>query len=199
MTTDVRLGTTTLSNPPVVNALFNDLRYAWVWLLVRLYVGWEWLEAGWEKTHEAAWTQTGLAVKGFWTRAIMVPEPPARPAIAYDWYRSFIEMLLSHEAYVWFAKLIVVGELAIGIALVLGVAIGLSAFFGAFMNWNFIMSGTASVNGVMLILSLLLVVAWKTAGYWGADRWILRWLGTPWDRSGVFRAAGSTATSRPSR
>lgn len=187
MQSDVQFGSTAISSPPALHALFNQLRFAWFWLLVRLYIGWDWLTAGWEKTHEPAWTETGLAVKGFWTHAIAVPPPPGRPAIAFDWYRSFIEWLLSHGAYGWFAKLIVVSELAIGIALILGVLVGLSALAGAFMNWNFIMSGSASVNGVMLVLSILLVLAWKTAGWWGADRWILRWLGTPWNRSGLFR------------
>jgi thiosulfate dehydrogenase (quinone) large subunit len=194
MASEIQLGPTTLTDPPLLQTVFNDLRFAWLWLLVRLYVGYEWLHAGWEKTREAAWTQTGLAVKGFWTHAIAVPPPPGRPAIAYDWYRSLIEWLLQNNAHVWFAKFIIFGELAVGIALILGVIVGISAFFGAFMNWNYIMSGTASVNGVMIVLSILLILSWKTAGYWGADRWILRWIGTPWNRSGLFAAGGG---SRP--
>jgi thiosulfate dehydrogenase (quinone) large subunit len=195
MTPEVRMGSTTLTDPPLLTSLFNDLRFAWVWLLVRLYVGYEWLAAGWEKTHESAWTQTGLAVKGFWTRAIMVPQPPARPAIEYEWYRSFIEFLLSSNAYPWFAKFIVFCELSIGVALILGVAVGLGAFFGAFMNWNFIMSGSGSTNGMLIVLSILLVLAWKVAGYWGADRWVLRWIGTPWNRSGFFAGRGEPRPS----
>jgi thiosulfate dehydrogenase [quinone] large subunit len=41
------------------------------------------------------------------------------------------------------------------------------------MNWNFIMAGSASVNGVFLILAVLLVLAWKVAGYIGVDRFLL--------------------------
>ncbi len=194
MTPEVRMGSTTLTDPPLLTSLFNDLRFAWVWLLVRLYVGYEWLAAGWEKTHEPAWTQTGLAVKGFWTHAIVVPQPPARPPIEYEWYRSFIEFLLNSNAHAWFAKFIVFGELAIGIALIVGVVVGISAFFGAFMNWNFIMSGSGSTNGMLIVLSILLILAWKVAGYWGADRWVLRGIGTPWNRNGLFAGRG---VSRP--
>jgi thiosulfate dehydrogenase [quinone] large subunit len=182
----VRLGSTTLSTPPFVNRLFNDVRFAWIWLVVRLYVGYEWLHAGIEKLESPAWTQTGLAVKGFWTRALVVPPPPGRPTIEYDWWRSFIEFLLNGGHHVWFAKLVIFGELAVGIALILGVLVGVSAFFGALINWAYIMSGAASINGVLIVLSFLLILAWKTAGYLGADRFLLRRLGTPWDHDGVF-------------
>ena len=41
------------------------------------------------------------------------------------------------------AELVAVGELLIGVGLILGVFTGIAAFFGAFMNWNFMMAGTA--------------------------------------------------------
>lgn len=184
--TEVRLGDTRLTNPPALTALFTDLRLAWVWIPVRLFLAYEWLHAAIEKIESPAWTQTGLALKGFWVKAVAMPPPPARPPIAFDWYRSFLQMLLDHEAYTWFAKIIYFSELAFGIALLLGAFVGVAALFAGFMNWNFIMAGTASVNGMLIVLSVLLVLAWRTAGYWGLDRWILKRLGTPWDASGVF-------------
>jgi thiosulfate dehydrogenase [quinone] large subunit len=57
---------------------------------------------------------------------------------------------------------------------------GTAAFVGGFMNWNFMMAGSASVNPVFLTLSVLLILAWKTAGYWGLDRFLLPLVGTPW-------------------
>ena len=72
------------------------------------------------------------------------------------------------------------GELLIGIALIVGAFVGIAAFFGAFLNWNFVMAGTASSNGLLLVLAVLLVLAWKVAGYIGADFYLLRWLGVPW-------------------
>ena len=44
------------------------------------------------------------------------------------------------------------------------------------------MAGSASTNGLLLMLAVLLVLAWKVAGWWGLDRWLLPLLGTPWYR-----------------
>ena len=71
--------------------------------------------------------------------------------------------MLDSGAYVWFAKIIAVGELVIGIALIVGLFVGVTAFLAVFMNWNFIMSGSASVNGVFFGLAVLLVLAWRIA------------------------------------
>jgi thiosulfate dehydrogenase (quinone) large subunit len=48
-----------------------------------------------------------------------------------------------------------------------GASVGIAAFFAALMNWNFIMAGSASTNGLLLIGAIVLVLAWKTAGYYG--------------------------------
>jgi thiosulfate dehydrogenase [quinone] large subunit len=71
----------------------------------------------------------------------------------------------------------------IGIALIIGAFVGIAAFFGALMNWNYIMAGAASTNGLLLVVAILLVLAWKVAGYYGADFILLRWLGVPWQAS----------------
>ena len=167
------------SDPPFAAKLFGDTRWSIVWLIMRLYVGYEWLTAGLEKLQSPAWTQTGLALKGFWTNAIVVNDA-AHPTIAFGWYRAFLSGLLNSGSYVWFSKLIVAGELLIGIALILGIFTGIAAFFGGFMNWNFMMAGSASTNPLLFVISIILILAWKTAGYIGLDRWILPLLGTPW-------------------
>lgn len=170
----------TITDPAFVVSLLNSTKWSWLWLLIRLYVGYSWLTSGWGKIGNPAWMQTGTALKGFLERAVAVPDAPARPAIAFDWYRTFLQSLLASDAYVWFAKLIVFGEVLIGIALILGAFVGIAAFFGGFMNWNFMMAGTASTNPMLFTLSILLILAWKNAGWWGLDRWLLSLLGTPW-------------------
>ena len=169
-----------LEDPPMAKALFGSTRLAPAWLVIRLYVGYEWVAAGLHKLGDPAWTSTGLALKGFWERAVLVPDAPARPVIGYGWYRDFLQTLLDGGHYTWFAKLIVAGELAVGIALILGAFTGIAAFSGSFMSWNFMMAGTASINPLMFTFSILLMLAWKTAGWWGADRYLLPLLGTPW-------------------
>lgn len=168
-----------IEDPPIARLLYEDTRFSWVWLLARLYVGYSWVTSGWGKVGNPAWMQTGDALRGFWQNAVAIP-PTGRPPISFSWYRDFINGLLAGGHYVWFAKLIVFAELAIGIALILGAFTGLAAFFGGFMNWNFLMAGTASINPVLFTLSILLVLSWKTAGWIGLDRWLLPLIGTPW-------------------
>lgn len=173
---------TYVSDPPFVVDLFSNTRWSWLWLLLRLYLGYQWLTSGWGKLGNPGWTQTGEALRGFWERAVAVPDAPARPAIAFDWYRAFIQGLLDSGAYTWFSKLIVAGEILVGIALILGAFVGIAAFAGAFLNWNFMMAGTASINPLMFLFTIFLILAWKTAGWIGLDRWLLPAIGTPWQR-----------------
>ena len=167
-----------LQDPPVARFLFGDTRVAWVWLLLRLYVGYSWIDASLHKLSSAGWMSDGSALAGFWKGAVAAPD--GKPVVAFDWYRSFLLMMLNGGHYVWFAKLVAVGEFMIGLGLILGAFVGVAALFGAFMNWNFIMAGSASTNGMLLVLAVLLVLAWKVAGYWGLDRFLLRAVGTPW-------------------
>ncbi len=176
----------TISDPPFAISLFGSTRWAWLWLIIRLYVGYTWLTSGLGKLGNPAWVATGTALKSFWEKAVAIPAPPARPPIAFDWYRVFIQALLDGGHYTWFAKLVTAGELLIGAALILGAFTGIAAFFGGFMNWNFMMAGTASINPVLFTFSILLIAAWKTAGWWGLDRVLLPLLGTPWRPGIVF-------------
>ena len=38
-----------LQEPALARFLFADTRAAWLWLVVRVYLGYEWLLAGWDK------------------------------------------------------------------------------------------------------------------------------------------------------
>ncbi len=183
MSNVLRLKRQPIQGLPLVRKLFSDAWAAWLWLPVRVWLGYVWVESALGKINDPAWVVTGDAIRGFWTRAVAIPEQ-GRPPIAFEWYRGFIQSLLDAQAHTWFARLVAYGELLVGIALIVGVLTGVAAFFGGFMNWNFIMAGTASTNGLMLLASVGLVAAWKVAGLVGADTFVLRWLST-------FRAAPS--------
>jgi thiosulfate dehydrogenase [quinone] large subunit len=170
---------TVVTNPPLAKFLFEDTRFAVVWTVIRVLLGLSWIDAASHKLGNPGWMETGAALKGYWTSAAAIPET-GKPAIAFDWYRSFIQGLLDSGSYVWFAKLIAMGELLVGVALVIGAFVGIAAFFGGLMNWNFLMAGSASTNPLLFAAAILLVLAWKTAGYYGADRFLLSYLGTPW-------------------
>ena len=169
-----------VEDPPLARALFASTGAAWFWLIVRLYVGYEWLEAGLEKLGNPAWMGDGSALLGYWQRAVAVPAPPARAAITYDWFRDFLQFLIASGAHPWFAKLIVFGEVAVGVGLIVGAFVGVAAFFGALMNMNFMLAGSASTNPVLFFLAVGLMLAWKVAGHYGLDRVLLPLVGTPW-------------------
>lgn len=183
------------SDPPIANTLLNSTRWSWLWLVARLYLGYTWLSSGIGKVSNPAWVQSGEALKGFWEQAVLIPEAPARPAISFDWYRTFLQAMLDGGAYTWFAKLVVAGEILIGAALILGLFTGIAAFFGGFLNWNFMMAGTASTNPVLFTISIFLILAWKTAGWIGLDRWIMPALGTPWQPGRLFAKEENTASA----
>lgn len=171
-------GVVTVADPPWFFTLFSTTRFAWLWLIIRLYVGYQWISAGYGKLTNPEWW-SGDALASFWAKAIAIPEQ-GRPDIAYDWYRAFLTYMYDHQWYTWFSKIIMFGETTIGLCLILGAFVGIAAFLGCFLNWNFIMAGSASSNGLLFALSVLLVLAWKVAGWYGLDRYLLPMLGTPW-------------------
>jgi thiosulfate dehydrogenase [quinone] large subunit len=48
------------------------------------------------------------------------------------------------------------------------------------MNMSFLLAGSASTNPVLFTLAVGVMLAWKVAGYYGLDRYLLPMLGTPW-------------------
>ena len=170
-----------LHTPAFIKTIFNHPLAGLIWLPIRVWIGWQWLEAGLHKFESPAWMQTGAALKGFWMGAVAVPATGTAP-IHYAWYRSFLQLLINAQAYTWFAKLVTIGEILVGVAMILGIFTWFSAFMGGLMNWNYIMAGSASVNPMFLILSVFLVLAWKVAGYFGADYFLVPWFASLFGR-----------------
>lgn len=168
-----------LQDPPFAQKLLSDPRASWIWLIARVWLGWEWIDASLHKINSPAWTQTGDAIKGYWVNAVAIPEV-GRPAVSFDWYRSFLQMLIDTNAQTYMGPMIAYGELLVGIALIVGAFTGVAAFFGALMNWNFMMAGSASSNPMLFVVAIGLILAWKVAGYIGLDYFLLRFIGTPW-------------------
>lgn len=186
----------TIVDPPLTRKMFSETgAWTWVWAVVRIYVGYAWVTAGWHKFTNPLWMDGGQALKGFWEKVVMVPAPPAKAAITYGWFRDFLQALLSGGHYTWFAKLIVFGEILVGVALILGAFVGIAAFFGAVMNFSFMLAGSASTNPVLFLGAVILMLAWKTAGYRGLDRWLLRRLGTPWSVTRASDGAPKTGAA----
>jgi len=168
-----------VQDPPFLMKLLSDPRAAWLFLPLRIWLGYQWISASLHKISNPDWVVSGNALKGFWTGAVAV-SATGKSAITFDWYRGFLQYMLDIQAYTWFAKLVAYGELLIGIGLILGAFTGFAAFFGGLMNWNFMMAGSASTNPLLFVAAVAIILGWKVAGYIGADYFLLRFLGTPW-------------------
>jgi thiosulfate dehydrogenase [quinone] large subunit len=155
-------------------------------LIVRLYVGWAWLQAGWGKVTNPAWVgnKAGTALAGFVNNAL-TKASGEHPDVQI-WYASFLRNIVLPHAGTW-GHLVAFGETLVGIGLILGAFAGIAAFFGIVMNLNYLLAGAVSVNPILLMLSIFLVLAWKTVGWWGLDRWLLPALGTPWRPGRIFQ------------
>ena len=169
------------SEPPFAKFMFASTAVAWLWLVVRLYVGYEWLMVGWGKLGNPAWIgdKAGTAVAGFLNGALQ-KTGGHHPDVS-GWSGAFVQIVALPNASV-FSYLVTFGEILVGAALILGAFTGIAAFFGTFMNLNFLFAGTVSLNPVLLLLQLFLILAWRVAGWYGLDRYLLPRLGTPWQK-----------------
>ncbi len=183
--------TVQIPEPKLSRLLFSDTRLSWLWLVLRLYVGWEWLTAGWDKLLSPAWlgSSAGSALQRFLSGALS-KVGGQHPDVS-SWYGSFLTSAVSGHA-VFFSYLVTYGELLAGIGLIVGAFTGIAAFFGAFMNLNYLLAGTVSTNPVLFVLELFLMLAWRNAGWLGIDRWLLPVLGVPWKPGKVFQEQSST-------
>lgn len=202
--------TVDIEEPALAKWLFGSTQTAWLWLIVRLWLGWEWLHAGWGKvfggdinpfseggftlsgSSNIGWVRAGEIIRdgetvargigdsvaGFASGAIAAAEGP-HPSVAYPWYVNFLEWVRD-TGHPYFGPVVAVGELLIGIALILGAFVGIAAFLGAIMNFSFVFAGSAGVNPAMILISGLLILAWRNAGWIGLDRYLLPKIGVPW-------------------
>lgn len=108
---------------------------------------------------------------GFLTQALQ-KTGGEHPDVA-SWYAWFItNVALPHATL--FSYVVTFGELLVGIGLILGVFTAFAALGGAFMNLNYLFAGTVSTNPLMLIIQIILILAWRVAGWYGGDYFIYK-------------------------
>ncbi|HEX6289082.1 MAG TPA: hypothetical protein VFZ66_07815 [Herpetosiphonaceae bacterium] len=190
---DPRQDTIAVRNPTITHFLFESPRSAPLWLGARVYLGYEWFDAGRHKIIDPKWME-GTSLRAYWERAASIPEQ-GRPPVTYDWYRDFLQGLLNGGHETWFAPLVAFGELLVGVALIVGALVGVAAFFGALMNMSFMLAGSASTNPLLFTLAIGLILAWKVAGYIGVDRFLLPVLGAPWSPGTFFQRPQAGVTT----
>jgi thiosulfate dehydrogenase [quinone] large subunit len=174
--------------------LFRSSAASLVWLVVRLWLGYQWANAGYQKIwgseKSAFWFGGGAGVKGFATAGV-VGSSTGKGGASYGWWAGFLHNFVIPNAS-WIAKFIALGELVIGIALILGLLTGLAALAGLLLNLIYMFSGSAGVNPAYAILSMGLILGWRNAGLLGLDRFALS---TAWRRN-HFNRVGRRASHR---
>lgn len=150
---------------------FEDKRSSIIWLVARLYVGWQWLHAGWEKLFSPAWVggSAGTAVSGFLNGALA--KTGGEHPDVMSWYAWLIKNVFLPSAPIM-SYLVVAGEILVGIALIIGFKTKKSAIIGSFMNFNYLFSGTVSINPFLLLIQILIIAAYKVSGWIGVDRFL---------------------------
>jgi thiosulfate dehydrogenase [quinone] large subunit len=188
----------TIEDPKIARFLFNSRGAAGIWLLARLYLGYTWLHAGWEKItgtgggtfswHWAytseSWLKSSSGLKGFVGFALQ-GAGGEHAAVNFGWYAAFLRWIERSGAGV-LAPAIAIGEFLIGVALILGLFTAIAAFFGGLLSVSFGLAGVAGVNPAFFVIEVLLILAWRNAGYYGLDRYVLPAVGTPWQRGKLF-------------
>jgi thiosulfate dehydrogenase [quinone] large subunit len=163
-----------------MNAILRDPRLGFVWLAARLWVGWQFLHAGYDKTftsESSSWWGSTSGIQGFLGNAGSAKSTSGAYAPVSHWYGSLINHVFLH-ADRFFAIAIPAGELLVGVGLILGLFTMASAFFGVLLNLNFLLSGSTSagVNPLMFGIGLLIMFAGSAAYVYGVDRVTMPWL-----------------------
>ena len=172
--------------PGFAKFLFASTGAAWLWLVVRLYLGYEWAHAGWDKVFgEPSWINSTEPLSGFVGFALSNAGQGDHSAVNYGWYAAFLRWVGGDGAG-FMSTTTSIGELAIGLLLILGLFTGIAAFMGGMLSMSFGLAGVAGVNPIFFLLEILLILAWRNAGYMGLDRFVLPALGTPWEPGKLF-------------
>ena len=150
----------------------------WIALL-RVVVGAWFLKAVWTKlTIASVW---GIPFPAVSQRFVgFQPKRVAEFAAGnpVGWYKDFLENIVLPNAAL-FAKFQTYGEVAVGIGLILGFCVGLTALVGLFLTVNYGLATQWMSFGqqgfhVMLVTSMIVLLGSRAGRAWGADGLILR-------------------------
>ncbi len=190
--------TATIEEPRIARFLFTSPAAAWIWLVARIWLGYQWFHAGWEKITgtgggtfawhwgytQESWLRGSAGLKGFVGYALKGAGTD-HASVNYGWYAAFLRWIERSGAGV-LAPAIAIGEALIGLALIFGLFTAIAALFGGMLSVSFGLAGVAGVNPVFFLLEVMIILAWRNAGYYGLDRYVLPALGTPWQPGRVF-------------
>lgn len=155
----------------MINTFLRENRIAaGILAVIRIYLGWSWMTAGWGKI------TGGFDAAGFLNGALANPvADKATGAAVYPTFNAFIEgVALPNVGMINF--LIPWGEFLVGLGLILGCLTTAAMFFGLMMNFMFMFAGTVSTNPWMILIGVVILAAGANAGKYGADYYVLPYL-----------------------
>lgn len=144
----------------------NNLAAA-ILTILRLYLGYSFLVAGWGKI-----TGGQFDASGFIANAIKNPVTGPDGNAVFGFYTTFLETLALPNVHI-FNMIVPWGEFLVGLGLILGCLTSADAFFGMVMNFSFLMAGAISHNPTDIILGFLIFMAGANAGKFGIDFYLL--------------------------
>ncbi|CAH2716929.1 hypothetical protein BACCIP111895_04117 [Neobacillus rhizosphaerae] len=160
----------------VVNWLRENKVAAGILTVLRLYLGYSWLTAGWGKL-----TSGGFDASGYLKAVIANPVKGPDGGVVYGWYVEFLKGFALPNVDI-FNTIVPVGEFLIGLGLILGCLTTAAMFFGLVMNYAFFLAGTVSHIPTDLFIGAIILFAGYNAGRIGLDRWVI-----PFIRTTVFK------------
>ena len=143
--------------------------------ILRIYVGWEWLSRAIDKnfgSDSVNWvgSQAGSHVTAFMQGALQKSVGP-HPDVQWL-YVDFAQYVALPHATI-FSFLTAWGELAVGIALILGCFTTCALLGALFLNFNYLFAGTVSMNPLLILIETVLIWVGPSVYYLGLDHILL--------------------------
>jgi len=152
--------------------------------VLRVYLGYAWMTAGWGKI-TGGFDASGF-LKGVTANPVMGPDG----AVVYGTYVSFLKGVALPNVGL-FNVLVPWGEFLVGLGLILGCLTTAAMFFGVLMNFAFLLAGTVSHNPTDILMGVIILAAGFNAGRYGLDYYVV-----PFIRKAIFKKDGNILSQK---
>jgi thiosulfate dehydrogenase [quinone] large subunit len=149
----------------LINFLRKNKPVSILLAVLRVYLGYTWVMAGWGKITGGQFDASGF-LQGALAKA--TGENP----VVQGWWAVFLENVAIPNVEA-FNFLVPWGELLVGLGLLIGCFTKTAVFFGIAMNFSYMFSGTTSTNPQLVLLSMFILVSAMNAGRYGIDGMVM--------------------------
>ena len=149
----------------LINFLRKNKQVSILLTVLRVYLGYTWVMAGWGKITGGQFDASGFL------QGALVKATGENPVVQ-GWWAVFLENVAIPNVEA-FSFLVPWGELLVGLGLLIGCFTKTAVFFGIAMNFSYMFSGTTSTNPQLVLLSMFILVSAMNAGRYGVDGMIM--------------------------